>query len=408
MHCVLQERQSGFRKDHSCQTALIQIVDEWIAAIDQGNIVSTVFLDLTKAFDLVNHEILITKLERYKFSHNTLLWFTSYLSNRTQQVSVSGKLSQPLEIKSGVPQGSVLGPLLFLLYINDLPLCVNFCSTDMFADDTTLSTNSSSPETLADNLNRDLENVASWCKDNAMSISVEKTKSMVISTKQKLKSHKIQIPDIIVNDSKIQHTSNEKLLGVQIDHTLSWDHHIDSILKKCNSLLYLLCRIKKYLNLQNRVLYFNAYILPHLDFCSAVWGSSNQESLNKLLLFQKRAARIILDLPYDTPSDDLFRQLKWMKIHERIIYQKAIQMYKCMNNMCPDYLTSSFKLTNSVHNLNLRSTENNMLYIPKPRTELYRKSFAYSGSKIWNSLPNNVKKSKTLNEFKQLYLGHVQ
>lgn len=405
---VIQHRQSGFRKGHSCQTALTQIIDEWITAIDQGNIVCTVFLDLTKAFDLVNHNILLDKMKKYRCSDNAVTWFTSYLSNRTQQVGVSGKLSEPLEIVSGVPQGSVLGPLLFILYINDLPLCVNACTTDMFADDTTVSTSCSSPESLASKINEDLVNIASWCASNAMSINVEKTKAMILSTKHKLKSNKDKIPDIIVNDNVIQCTSHEKLLGVQIDDSLTWDHHIDTILKKCNSLLYLLSRIKKYLNIDNRKLYFNAYILPHLDFCSTLWGNSSQQSLNKLLLFQKRAARVILDIKdYYTPSEDMFRELNWMTIYDRIHYQKSILMYKCMNGICPEYLCSSFKHVSEMHQLNLRSVEMNMLYVPKPRTEIYRGCFAYSGAKIWNSLPNLVKNANSVNEFKHLYLRHV-
>ena len=175
-------------------------------------------------------------------------------------------------------------------------------------------------------------------------------------------------------------------------------------MKKCNSLLFLLNRIKQYLNVPTRKLFFNAYILPHLDYCCSIWGNANSELMNTVIKFQKRAARSILDKPIETPSIELFSELKWMMFPERVMYQKAILMYKIMHDLTPPYLANIFKLSKEVHDRTLRSTSENLLYVPKPNIELFRNSLAYSGSKIWNSIPDCLRNATSLQQFRNGYL----
>ena len=177
-HKLIYECQSGFRRNHSCQTSLTKMVDNWFTTMNNNEIVGAVLLDLSKAFDLVNHQILKQKLSVYKFSQLSQRWFDSYLSNRFQQVQISGKLSQSKEIKAGVPQGSVLGPLLFLLYINDLPLYIKYCLLDLFADDGTLHTSNAYLPTITTFLNADLDNFSDWCDDN--DIDMNKTRKSAL------------------------------------------------------------------------------------------------------------------------------------------------------------------------------------------------------------------------------------
>ena len=243
---LIYELQSGFRRLHSCQTALTRVIDNWLTAINNYDTVGTVFLDLSKAFDLVNHDILIQKLQCYKFSASAMAWFKSYLSNRFQQVHISGKLSTPKELKAGVPQGSVLGPLLFLLYVNDLPLTLQFCVLDLFADDATLSSSDASILNLTNSLNVDMENFMNWCTNNDMVVNVPKTRAMLISTRYKINQIMTNPPKLNIGDESIELTTNEKLLGINIDNVLSWTTQIEDTIKKCNSLLYLLGRIKCY------------------------------------------------------------------------------------------------------------------------------------------------------------------
>ena len=403
---LLYERQSGFRANHSCETALTAIVDDWLTAIDNNEIVGTVLLDLSKAFDLVSHSLLLEKLHKYQFSADSLKWFQSYFSERLQQVSISGKLSSSRTISSGVPQGSVLGPLLFLIYVNDLPLEIKKAIIDKFADDTTVTKTGNTVEQVADDLNEEMENAVNWFDKNHMSVNIGKTKAFFVSTVQKQSDIQNNLPDIKIGTTKLELSRKEKLLGVTIDNTLNWSAQVDATIKKCNSLLYLLGRIKIYLDIPTRKLYFNAYILPHLEYCNSIWGNCSGELIDKLIKFQKRAARLILDKDLSTPSSELFQQLGWMRFDEMVKYKKCILMYKSLNNLAPAYMSNKFTYSYDIHNLDLRSATNQWLYMPKPKLEIYRKSLSYSGPKLWNSLPESVRNAPTLGSFKQRYLRH--
>ena len=382
------------------------MVDNWFTTMNNNEIVGAVLLDLSKAFDLVNHQILKQKLSVYKFSQLSQRWFDSYLSNRFQQVQISGKLSQSKEIKAGVPQGSVLGPLLILLYINDLPLYIKYCLLDLFADDGTLHTSNAYLPTLTTFLNADLDNFSDWCDDNDidMNKNTSKSKAMFLATKYTANKIMEEPPNLTIKGEQIQISDTEKLLGVHINNSLNWSFHIESTLNKCNSLLFLLNRIKQYLNVPTRKLFYNAYILPHLDYCCSIWGNANTELMNTVVKFQKQAAGSILDKPIKTPSVELFSELKWMMFPDRVIYQKAMLMYKIMHNLAQSYLSNIFTLSSEVHERSLRSTTENLLYVPKPKIELYRNSLAYSGSKIWNSIPEHIRNSTSLQQFRKNYL----
>ena len=347
------------------------MTDDWISAIDNNKYVGTLFLDLSKAFDLVNHDILLQKLKSFSFHSSTLQWFSSYLRHRSQFVQVHGISSGCLPVVSGVPQGSVLGPILFLLYINDLPESVLSSIVDIFADDTTLSVSNCTLETIVNCLNSDLLNIENWCVSNKMCVNPEKTKIMYFSSQRKANCISEAASSVQYNGSSIEKSMSEKLLGVTLDTTFSWDSHVSTVLKKCNSLLYLLSRIKVFLSIPQRKLFFNSYILPHLDYCCVVWGNLNVSLESKIVRFQKTAARLILESDMSVSSESLFTQLDWLTFPERVKFHKAILMYKIFHDQAPTYLKSLFTYSSSIHNLNLRSSSDLQLYTLKYRCEFF-------------------------------------
>ncbi len=396
-HSMLHEAQSGFRPRFSTASALMNVTEDWLNAIDNGHYVGIVLLDLQKAFDTVNHSILIKKLFDYGMSINVINWFKSYLNDRSHVTIINGVKSNERQAICGIPQGSILGPLLFILYINDLPNYVSNVKVSMYADDTALYYNSNDIDDIVVKMNKDLENIRQWLIRNKLSLNVKKTDFMIIGSSQKLNRIANSDINIHINGERIQRVNECKHLGVIIDDTLTWSKHITHITKKIAPGLFYLRKSKNIIPYDMQCTLYNAIIAPHFNYCNVVWGNCNLTLQNKLQVLQNRAAKIIKGVDRYTSSTQTLKDLKWDNLKVKQFQNEAITMYKAVNNILPTYICKRFERKQVQYNLR----NSNVLFIDKPNTEYKKRSFTYRGANLWNTLNDNVKSAITLASFKK-------
>lgn len=402
---IIHKKQSGFRKHHSCNTALTHLIDTWLKEIDSGKYIGSVFLDLRKAFDLVDHQILINKLKLYHFSDLAVQLFKSYLSNRTQVIQVENYQSNAKVVTSGVPQGSILGPLLFLIYINDLADACPGVNLELFADDSTLYKSGYNLPEIESNLQENLTLITRWCKTNNMLLHPTKSKCMLIGSRYKLKS--VNSLQLFLENVQLENVSCQKLLGICIDNNLKWDVQIDNVCKNINSKINLLKKIKYFLNRQSRMMFYNGYILPIMDYCCHIWGKENKGSVNKIIKLQLRVGKIILDLSQKSDPKTIMSELKILSFNQRCQYHAAVLVYKTLNNMSPNYMSELLKTAeNDFYNLRSQSNKQIMLRYTS-RTNYFKDTFQYYGMKIWNAIPINIRNSGKINTFKSNYKKYL-
>ena len=289
-------------------------------------------LDLKKAFDTIDHEIILRKLANYGVDQSALRFFASYLCNRSQKCSVNGRLSSASKLTYGVPQGSILGPLLFLIYINDLPNCLDI-RAKMFADDANITVPGCTFAELEQATNSELNNLYNWLKANKLSLNIAKTEFMVISTRQKFLAENCSEINIQLDGHPISRVEHTKSLSLNIDDRLSWSNHIKDLCKKISSAIGALRRIRPLISQSTAVQIYNALIQPHFDYCAPVWDGLSSYLCEKLQKFQNRAARVILQANCEINSSLLLETLKWDKLSSRRRKQKAIMMFKSLNGL---------------------------------------------------------------------------
>ena len=329
-----------------------------------------------------------------------LLWLNDYIKNRKQKVKVKDCLSESGELKGGVPQGSVLGPLLFLLYINDIAdntrsLC------RLFADDTSLSYSSSDMNEIETSLNYDLNELYNWSEKWLVDFNPQKTECVLFTNSRNLIK-----PNIIFNNENVQFVENHKHLGVTFSSNINWNCHVQNIIKSATSQLSVLRKFKFILNRHNLEKIYFTYILPVLEYACELWDGCGQSNMNKIEQVQHEAARIVTGLPRYCSIESLYFETGWEPLHSRRQRRKLHLFYKIHNNIAPSYLNdclSTFLNDNNAYNLRHRSDYR----VPFSRLQSYSISFFPSSVNQWNSLDVNVRESPTISAFKRLIKSRV-
>ena len=337
---LLHPKQSGFRPSHSTQDALLKTMDDWRIALHLGKSVGAVSLDLSKVFGSINHSLLLKKLQTYGVEGNEHRWFSNYLNGRKQRVKLEDCCSEWANVLRGVPQGSIFGPLLFLLYENDLPDVVTKCTMNMYADDVAIYFASKDVNEVADSLNEDLAHIATWIDTNRLKMNIGKTQLMTLGG-HSFKS-KWQQVDVQLQGTTIPETESVRYLGLTIDQDLSWKTHVSNVRKKAFAAIGCIRRASRYLPVKIRKMLYNSLVLPHLDYCSTVWHSCNQTLSQSVEHSQNYAMRVILNQPPRMRSASLRDQLHWTTLRQRRHNQTLCQVHRCLLRQAPVYLTSKF------------------------------------------------------------------
>ena len=392
---LLCRSQSGFRKKHSTETAVTYFADQILMGMDKGLVTGAVFIDLAKAFDTIDHDVLIHKLKHYGVCDESLLWFKDYFCARKQFVTIDSHRSEELDIACGVPQGSILGPLLFIIYINDLSSCMRSCSVSMYAHDTAIYFAASTVNVVNDNINEDLNCLTEWLKDNYLVLNITKTKCILFCSQR----HGERNIALTVNlfGSCIESVTTFKYLGVVFDSHMTWKDQADHVYKKVAVRVNVLRRIRTFLTEKAAIHVYNGIILPVFDYCDITWSSLLQQDEDRLQRLQHRAARIITQ---SERSSEAMEKLKWSSLNCRRSYHKAILVYKCLHSLVPNYFLNYFKKFSNVHSYNTR--HKNRLILPKVKYNFGKNTFIFSGVQVYNMLPDHVMKAESIHTFARL------
>ena len=389
------EGQYGFRRGHSTFMAITDLVEKVRTAWQDGSHCLGIFIDFRKAFDTVNHNILLTKLERLGVRGIVLKLFKSYLENRTQYVVFGNAESNSKKVEIGVPQGSILGPLLFIVYINDLPNASSFFEYIFFADDSNTFASAKDKKELHDQATRELGKLSSWFSHNRLSLHYEKLEFMNFSkTNRGIDSQELPLE---IDGKAIRRVQETKFLGVSLDKNITWRKHISMVVQKLSQTIGIIGRARKFMDTPQLALLYNTMVLPHLQYCLVNWGNfkedRNLKLRDRILRLQKCFLRIIYSAHRLPHADPLFARLGTLKIDD--LYKQAIRClsFKLNNNMLPKRIASlASKIKHSHHT---RGSQSNLVI-----NSINHQSFKYIFPHYWNPLPPLLKQSTSIGAFK--------
>ena len=383
---ILFKHQFGFRKNYSTEQAILELTDNLKMKIDSSETICSIFLDLSKAFDTVNHQILLQKLYRYGIRGVPLLWFKSYLENRSQYVEVENVKSNPLTIQCGVPQGSTLGPLLFLIYVNDIPNCLEKPNIRTFADDITLFYSSNSLQDLEKTINEEFKHLLNYCSANKLSANFKKTHYMTISSPQKANKLKLNIHNI-------EEKNYIKYLGIYIDKNLNWAPHIQHINNKLSKNVGILFKLRDFLPINTLKQIYYSLIYPYLHYGIMSWGNTYPSRLTKIQTKQNKRIRCIFFSHNRESSAPYFKLLDILNIDNIFRLKISLLAHKISHNEAniPEVFQKYLIKVSDIHSHNTRYASNLNFHEPRVRSNYGKHTFKFAVTKIWEETPTNIK-----------------
>ena len=395
--CILSPSQYAYRRCHSTEDALTDAVEWMTRRIDRGHIVAVTSVDLSRAFDSVDHDILLAKLSWYGIDPG---WFASYLGGRRQVVR-GGSLSLP--ISHGVPQGSLVGPILFSIFTNDLPSYLPHGRLISYADDTQLL-DSALPNDLSvlkKQQEDTLLSVQSYYTSNSLKMNPSKTTLLLVGTGQNLK--KTSSFSLNISGHTLQPSPFVKMLGVTVDSTLSWEKHISNVVKKCNSILLCLYKIRHHLTPDARKLLIQCHVFSHILYCLSVWGGAARCHLHKVQKVVNFGARVVSGARVSEHVSPVLRALDWRNIGDLVVHHDCAIVFRALNDPCaPEAIRSLFNRRAAVSQRSTRATCAGALELPAYRLSMSRRALSYRAASSWNRLPPATTGSRTRAEFLRL------
>ena len=396
-HKVLTNLQHGFRSGRSCETQLITTTHDLLSSFNSKSQIDVAILDFSKAFDTVPYAGLLGKLEHYGIDSKILLWITNFLNNRKQRVVVDGSFSNEADVESGVPQGTVLGPLLFLLHINDLPSCVN-SKVRLFADDCLLYREIKNNQDQID-MQRDLDALMDWGSTWGMKFNAKKCNIMRVSRSLKPLQHFYSLGNEI-----LQEVSDAKYLGIQIDNKLDWNKHISTVAARGQSKLAFLNRNLKGCPKKLRDTTYISLIRPALEYSCSVWHPHKKSNKDKIEKVQRRAARFVSNnFRRKASVSEMLHELGWQSLDGRRQDQRLVLFFKIINGLASveseDILTPADSRTRKNHSFKFKHLQANC--------DSYRYSFFPATISSWNNLPFGIEKVDSVEGFKLKLKEHT-
>ncbi len=402
---ILSPFQSGFRPKHSTTTALLKFTNDVFSSFDKGQLTGAIFIDLSKAFDMVDHYLLLDKLYSIGLSQHALLWFSTYLHNRRQSVAFQGFQSDFLIVENGVPQGSTLGPLLFSIFINDLPSILSQCSVHLYADDTVIYFSHTDLSHIQNSLQSDFNLVQKWFSNNKLVLNMKKSCCMLFHTSHS-HSHPHNLDIHYEDGSSLETVNSFKYLGLWLDPQLSFKIHIDSVVKKTLSCLCQLYRSVNCFTLNVRKRIITQLILPFIDYANIVYQNTFDTYLKPLNIVYNSLCRFILRCPFKTHHCFMYESLNWLHLNNRRRVHWLLFIFNCIHSHCPSYLSQLLVPFSSSYSL--RHLQHPFFFVPRISKVIGSRSFQYKAPYDWNNLPLHLRSITSFHCFRFSLFSHMK